>query len=406
MKPYYLPLILLLTFCSQQTEKTLPSDFQLTSIEAPSGEMSSLPYLVRGADDKLYMSWVEKQDSNQVAFKYAYLNEDGWSAPELIASGNDWFVNWADYPMLAVDKDGNMIAHYLAKSSSGTYSYDINIVLKPKDSTGWSTPIIPHQDGTPTEHGFVTMLPNNDGTFTLAWLDGRNTGGGDHSNHGDGAMTVRSAVMNMNGEISEKAELDARVCDCCQTGGAITANGSIIVYRDRSVDEIRDMAFVTKTDEGWSEPQLIAVDNWNIAACPVNGPRVTAKDSTVAAAWYTGANGRPTIKIAFKQKKQFNPPIIIDNVSPLGRVDVILKDAETAFVSWLDGGDKPAIKFRKVNINGAMTPEQIVSQTSEARGSGFPQMELYNDEIYFAWTQLKGESSKVLLKKLKIEPSN
>ncbi len=405
MKWYFFITVVLLASCSQQVEKTLKTDFQLVPINSPAGENASLPHLIEGADGNLYLSWVEKKDSNRVSFKYSKLDSENWTSPELIASGSDWFVNWADYPMLTVDQSGNMVAHYLAKSSSGTYSYDVNIVVKHKDSTSWSEPIIPHKDGTPTEHGFVTMLPNDDETFTLAWLDGRNTGSDSHDHHGDGAMTLRSAVIDMNGGVSESVELDARVCDCCQTGGTTTREGQIIVYRDRSVDEIRDMAYVTKTKEGWSEPKLVAIDNWNIAGCPVNGPRIDASDSIIAVAWYTAANSRPKIKVAFWQNGEFQKPFVIDDSSPLGRVDIVLKDSETAFVSWLDGGEKSVIKFRKVNISGAMSPEQIVSETSEARGSGFPQMEIFNHELFFAWTSISEDSTWVKLKKLKLEPT-
>ncbi|WP_421765051.1 exo-alpha-sialidase [Ekhidna sp.] len=387
--------------CSQSKEKKLLSE--LESVESPAGLNASLPYLVLGEDKNLYLSWVEKGDSNLVNFKYAYFVNDEWSKSELIASGNDWFVNWADYPMLAIDKDGNKIAHYLAKSASGTYSYDVNIVLKHKDSSNWSSPIIPHKDGTPTEHGFVTMLPQNDVSFLLSWLDGRNTGGGGHGEHGGGAMTIRSAVIDMNGNLTEEIELDGRVCDCCQTGGAITPKGAIIVYRDRSVDEVRDMAFVTQMDSGWSQPILIAQDNWKIEGCPVNGPRIASYQNTVAAAWFTSALGRPTVKVAFGIGQDFNEPIIIDDTSPAGRVDIVMVNEQEAMVSWMDGGETPAIKYRKVNINGSMSPVGTVAEMSESRSSGFPQMEILGGDIYFAWTQIDGEKSNIRMAKTALE---
>ena len=237
----------------------------------------------------------------------------------------------------------------------------------------------------------MTMLPNNNGTFLLAWLDGRNTGGGGHG--GGGSMTLRSAVIDMKGDLSNETELDQRVCDCCQTGGVTTSEGAMIIYRDRSVDEVRDMAFVTLSDTAWSQPKLVAEDNWNINGCPVNGSRITSLNNTQAAAWFTSALSRPMIKMAFKQGSNFNEPIIIDSTSPIGRVDVVLIDDNTAIVSWLDGGKKPSIKYRMVNRNGSMSPETIVSETSEARSSGFPQMELINNMLYFAWTEVGDESA-------------
>ncbi|WP_424961366.1 exo-alpha-sialidase [Ekhidna sp.] len=403
MKWIYLILIVFLTFCSTPQSEESETATAIASFSTPTVPKSSLPHLIRGADNNLYMSWVEKRDSNWVDFKYAQLKDEGWSEPEIIASGNDWFVNWADYPMLAVDQNGNKIAHFLAKSSAGTYSYDLNLVLKPSTSSEWSSPIIPHSDGTPTEHGFVTLQPTNDGSFLLTWLDGRNTIAENHTHGLGGAMTIRSAVIDMNGNLSEQSELDGRVCDCCQTGGTISDDGAIIIYRDRSVDEVRDMAFVIKKDSAWSQPKLVAQDNWNIAGCPVNGPRVASYNKTVATAWFTSALGQPKVKVAFKQGKDFNDPIIIDETSPIGRVDVAMLSEETAVVSWLDGGDKSAIKYRKVNINGSMSPITIVTEMSESRGSGFPQMEIYNGEAYFAWTHIDGQKSTIQIAKTSLK---
>lgn len=400
MKWHYLLLLTSFSFCSQPTEE---KPLQMEDFEIPAGIRSSLPYLTSGNNGQLYFSWIEKGDSNRVFFKYSHLDADSWSTPELIAQATDWFVNWADYPMIAVDKSGNKIAHFLAKSSSGTYSYDVNIVLKNKDSSAWSSPIIPHRDDTPTEHGFVTMLPNDNGSFTVAWLDGRNTGGGDHSDHGGGGpMTLRAAVLDLNGGIADESELDGRVCDCCQTSGIITSQGPLFVYRDRSVDEVRDMAFVSKKDGEWQIPKLVAQDNWSIKGCPVNGPSMAIKDGTSAVAWYTAALNRPKVKMAFKVGDDFEDPIVVDDTSPVGRVDIAMINSQTAIVSWLDGGKKPAIKYRKVNQNGSMSPVYNVTEISAERGSGFPQMAVYNQWIYFAWTET-GDMDQIKMKRVVLD---
>ena len=101
MKLRYLALLLLFNFCSQTKEET-PSFIE--DLVSPAIGNSSLPYLIKGNDDNLYLSWIEQGDSNKASLKYAMLNGESWSQPELIAQGDDWFVNWADYPMMAIDK--------------------------------------------------------------------------------------------------------------------------------------------------------------------------------------------------------------------------------------------------------------------------------------------------------------
>ncbi len=384
-------LIILVSCNTRKPEAAIP----VQPIPVPSGESASLPYLITGDDGNLYFSWVEKKDSGWVELKYSKLEGGTWTENELIAKGNDWFVNWADYPMVAVDIDGNMIAHYLAKSSAGTYSYDVNIVLKKAGETNWSSPIVPHRDGTPTEHGFATLLPQNNGTFQVSWLDGRNTGGSNHSEHGgNGAMTIRTAILDMNGELSGKVELDDRVCDCCQTTGANTGNGPVVLYRDRSEMEVRDMSIVRKVNQTWTSPTSVHDDNWNIAGCPVNGPRAASIDNNLVVAWYSASNNQPEVKVAFSKNggETFDQPIIIDEVSPLGRVDIALVSAQKAMVSWLTSENgKTIIKARFVNSIGILSEPQTIAETSESRGSGFPQIERLGDKIYIAWTVYEKE---------------
>ena len=396
---------LLLSSCQKNQEKATENS-ALQNVESPAGSDASLPYLIKGGDDLLYMSWVVKRDSGWIDLKYSVQKEDIWQTPEVIASGNDWFVNWADYPMMAVDKQGNMIAHFLAKSSSGTYSYDVNVVYKPVGGE-WSESIIPHDDGTPTEHGFVTMLPKNDGTFLLSWLDGRNTGGGDHDSGGHGgggAMTIRTAALDMMGNLTQEAELDSRVCDCCQTGGAMTPGGPVIVYRDRSEEEMRDMSFVRFVGNDWSEPKTVNSDGWKIAGCPVNGPRIAAYENTTATAWFTAAEGIAKVKVAFIDDSgaSFQEPIIVDDSVSVGRVDIVMIDNQSACVSWLDLEDEtPLIKFRKVSKDGSMSDPVVVSETSASRGSGFPQMEVIDGTLYFAWTRIEEDKTSISLSKFK-----
>jgi len=89
--------------------------------------------------------------------KFSHWKARGWSRPRQIAQGDNWFVNWADFPSLSALADGTLVAHWLQKSSAGTYSYDVKLSLSHNRGRTWSKPVSPHRDGTPTEHGFVSI---------------------------------------------------------------------------------------------------------------------------------------------------------------------------------------------------------------------------------------------------------
>jgi hypothetical protein len=368
----------------------------LTGLSSPAADGSSLPRLTRGPDGEPWLSWVESNGQGAHSLRFSSFRNGRWSAPATISSGDDWFVNWADFPALLVLPDGLMAAHWLTKTPGGTYAYDVTMAVSSDGGLTWGEPFSPHDDGTLTEHGFVSLFPTA-GRIGATWLDGRNMVGGDgHGDHGSGGMTLRAAVIDEDGSILRGTELDGLTCDCCQTGAAVADGVPIVVYRDRSRSEIRDIYVTRLVDETWSEPVPVARDGWEIAACPVNGPAIDADGTDVAVAWFTGA-GRPTVKIAFSDDAgvTFSPPVAVSVDRPLGRVGVALQGSGRAAVSWLAAtGEAAQIRYRIVSRDGSMGPETVVADTSAGRMSGFPQMIAFDGGLLFAWTGV-GEPDRI-----------
>ncbi|MBK8293051.1 MAG: hypothetical protein IPK96_21060 [Flammeovirgaceae bacterium] len=98
--------------------------------------------------------------------------------------------------MLAVNNN-NYLAHYLARSGTGTYAYDVALVQS-SDGKKWSKPFLLNTDNKEAEHGFVTILPYGD-NFFVTWLDGRNTVmegmAGMEGDHHDGHHGARVCVL-------------------------------------------------------------------------------------------------------------------------------------------------------------------------------------------------------------------
>ena len=183
----------------------------------------------------------------------------------------------------------------------------------------------------------------------------------------------------------------------------MTSEGPVFVYRDRSELEIRDIYITRKVDGEWITPSPIAQDNWNIAGCPVNGPRADAIDDVLGVAWFTAANGQPQVKVIFSNDagETFGQPLTVDQSMPLGRVDLVMIDKQSAMVSWLtQENDETVIKAQRVFTNGTTEAPIVISKTSESRGSGFPQMAKVDQEVFFAWTSLAGDSTNIKMAKI------
>ncbi len=384
-------LILCLTSCAQPGKNLLE---EVNYVDAPAGKNSSLPYLFSN-EEKTLMSWVENSGDTLTSLRYAEMKEGKWQASREILQGDDWFVNWADFPMIAENK-GNLLSHVLKKSASGTYSYDVKLNVLPALSTNWKTDMPLHTDGTPTEHGFLSAVPYKDSSFFVTWLDGRNTI--ENKDGSRGAMSVRAAIVSAKGKVSMDTILDNRTCDCCQTTAAITKNGPIVIYRDRSEEEIRDMSIVRWVGGKWTAPKSIYQDNWLIKGCPVNGPKVASWGNNLAVAWFTAAGDVPKVNLVFSNDggEHFGSPIAVAEVNAIGRVDVLLLDADTAIVSWMESKDIGAqLKALKIASTGKKSDYKIIAEMDGSRKTGFPQMELVKDKVYFAWTDVAKDISTI-----------
>lgn len=402
---YYKALIFF--FClpilfSCQNNKTEVST-QIELIESPAPDGSMQPFLFNN-DGKLLLSWTQKENDTLHGLFFSELQNNVWSPPVKISNGDNWFVNWADFPSV-VANNSNYIAHYLQKSDTATFAYDVMIKQSKDYGKTWSDSFKLHSDSTKTEHGFVTILPYKE-SFVATWLDGRNTVGlnTDH-NHGDGhgAMTLRAAIISEEGVINDEELLDNKTCDCCQTTATITEEGPIIFYRNRTDNEVRDIYFARFDNEKWSEPKPIYNDDWEINGCPVNGPKCDYKDKTLSIAWFTAANKNPKVKVAFSfdNGKNFEKPIELDIEKPLGRVDIAMIDGKSALVSWIaTEGNNTFLKVCKVYSNGKIVNTFIVSNIENSRASGFPQMEIVNDNVYFAWNFVENDLKKIKMAKI------
>jgi len=380
----------------QPSPAAVESDPIFTEIPSPVKEGGE-SNLVIAEDGTVYLSWLSYLNDSTDVLQFSTLNGNKWTTPLEIARGSDWFVNWADFPSMAVfqGSDKHLAAHWLQKSAAGVYDYDVRIALSDDGGENWAPSFIPHTDGIPAEHGFVSLLSLQNERIFAVWLDGRHTkteattADSEHSHGHRGAMTLRTAEFDRQGQLFEEAELDHRICDCCQTDAALTPTGPIVVYRDRSPEEIRDIYVVRKVNGQWTSPQPVAKDQWEIAGCPVNGPAIATLGEQVAVAWFTGAEGKSQVKLAFSNDmgKTFAPPIIIDDGQPIGRVDVVFADKGEALVSWIEQVEESGeVRLARVNAAGKLGESISVTPIGISRQSGFPILKKYKGEYLLAWT--------------------
>ncbi len=354
-------------------------------LELPSGPSAMAPsWAVDGG--RLWLSWIEPGEEGG-RLRLASFDGRGFGEPVTVVDRQDLLTNWADFPSFARGGDGQLYGWYPKLIDPATYAYDA-VLLRSPDGLSWTELGPLHADGVPAEHGFVSLVAAPEGVRAW-WLDGREVSGG-------GATALRTRLGNGPEEVA-----DPRVCDCCGTA----AVEGLVLYRDRSDEEIRDVAWAAPGDGGWSGAPL-AGQGWTIAGCPVNGPALAEGPSGYAAAWYTQAEA-PTVWSAIGPDPATWTPVLVDSETrgrrPLGRVDVAWK-GDRAVVAWLrEEGDQAVVLVRTLSTATGLGPEVEVGRTAANRSAGFPRLALLGEHVFLAWTDVQGDEVSLALARLELD---
>lgn len=363
-------------------------------------ERAGLPFLTSDAKGNILLSYVIATDSAATLY-FSRLAENGWTSPTIIAQGSDWFINWADFPSIVSWGDGRMAAHWLQKNGPGGVDYAVKISRSGDHGKTWTAPVTLHSDTLPREHGFVSLVPFPSGRMFASWLDGRKYPSGvEHAEHDlSHEMTLMGGYIAEDGSVEAEELLDARVCDCCSTASVLGDHGLVTFYRDRSGDEIRDIAEVRWTENGWTEPALLGKDNWKIAACPVNGPQADAIDEQVAVVWFTAAGDNPKVFLSLSGEggEHQSVPVKVSHKSTIGRADVKLINKDFVAVSWVElEENKGLLKVAVFTIDGQRREEWKIAEVPTDRSLGFPQLSSDGKRLVLAWTGESGINTAVI----------
>jgi hypothetical protein len=367
----------------------------LRPLPTPAAASSAQPQLAVAPDGRVVLSWLEHTGNSKArAFRYSYRTESGWTAASTITTRDNFFVNWADVPSVYPLGGGRLVAHWLQYNGAGTYAYDVRLSFSDAQGRNWTPDVAPHRDGTTSEHGFASFFEWPGGGTGVVWLDGREMAGGHGAGHGEerGAMTLRAARIAPDGTIGEDVRIDARVCECCPTTAVATSRAAVVAYRDRSGSEMRDIGVLRLEDGKWSAPALVHADNWQINACPVNGPALAASGDRVALAWFTAEGDRPRVQVAFSSNagRTWSQPVRVDEQKSLGRVDVVMLDNGGAVVMWMEHLETGSeLRARVVHPSGRRDPFITVASMTSDRQSGYARMVRSGDELLFAWVATK-----------------
>jgi len=331
------------------------------------------------------VSWLESGDEG-ATLKFAERAASGWTPAVKVASGEDWFVTDADTPSVLRLSNGTLVADWMQASSEEFEASNLRLTYSKDDGKTWAKSFLPHHDGTITQHAFATLFERPDGALGLVWLDGRLT----VKDREKGPMTIRYGAYDAQWKQTSDRALDAKVCDCCTTSVAMTTDGPIVVYRDRTDNEVRDI-YVTRNEKGvWTPGKAVHSDGWHIEACPINGPAVSARGRDVVVAWFSAPNDQGRAYVAFSSDagRTFGNPVRLDDAASLGKVDIEMLDDGSAVATWVEfANQRSSFRLRRVERSGTKSAPITIAGATGGRIGGVPRLARAGDELVFAWVE-------------------
>jgi len=365
-------------------------------VASPAGPNSSEPQIVDSGRGRI-LSWVERAGAMS-HLKFSERTASGWSPAVTAASGNDWFLSYADVPSVMRLSDGTLVAQWLQQLDPITEAYNLRLSYSKDNGKTWAPSFMPHNDGTKTQHGFASLVEMPGNTLGVVWLDGRNSPF-DFDKPDTGTMTLRYAAYDSSFKQSPDTEIDHKVCECCPTTAVATSDGLLTAFRDRSDEEVRDIA-VSRLESGkWTAASPVAADNWKLDFCPVNGPMLAARGRDVVATWFTVKNDLGQAYAAFSNDagRTWGMPIRLDDGGSLGRTDVEMLDDGSAVASWVEYAEgRSDFKIRRIESSGAKSAPVAVAPVTGGQASGYPRIARVGDELIFAWTDSAIDASGAL----------
>lgn len=232
---------------------------------------------------------------------------------------------------------------------------------------------------------------DNNGKLFAAWLDKRNrVPARDAAKKYEGAALFFASSVDGGASYSDARMAIDNTCECCRIALAFDpSNRPVVVFRNIFEGGIRDHAVISLGDAATpGEPRRVAVDDWQIAACPHHGPSLAvAPNGTYHVAWFTNGKVRKGLFYAHSRDGggSFSAPLAIGmaNRNP-SRPFVIAGPRGLAMVWKEFDGEQTTVNLMTSGDDGASwSRPRVVARTADS--SDHPLLVTDGRRTYLSW---------------------
>ena len=338
-----------------------------------------------GPDGRLWLAWMA---GGHVLVASSGDGGQSFSSPVQVTKEKlnlDWGPDAR--PAMVLDREGRIS---LAFPIFRDKAFNGQVLVSHSSDGGKSfaetAPITPNTES----QRFEALALDADGTVFAAWLDKRNrvqVQQGDQKYVGAGLFFATS--KDGGATYSDARMVKDNTCECCRIALAFDGPGRpVVVFRDIFEDSMRDHAIVAFSDlDTPGEVHRISQDEWQIAACPHQGPSLTISNGVYHVVWSTNGRVRKGLFYASSRDggKTFSDPL------PIGRADrgpsrpFVLAGPQGTTMVWKEfDGDKTVVNLMVSHDDGAnWSKPRTIASTTDA--SDHPLLISDGRRTYLSW---------------------
>ena len=256
----------------------------------------------------------------------------------------------------------------------------------------FSAPVTVNHDLAKITHRFDALAVDGHGRVVIAWVDKRD----EVKARAAGKPYLGAAIYYSWSDDGGKTfapdhTLMEHSCECCRIALAREPDGDVAAFfRGVFGDNIRDHAFaVLRTDGKAAHPQRATFENWNIAACPHQGPGLAIGSSGVLhGVWYEASHGPA---IWYGQLDPGHPPRHVFKIGGpgAGHADVAVHGRDV-WVAWNQVSAEGYRLMLRVSHDGgdAFGAPRAIADSNVAVYS--PQLLVHDGRAFVAWNTASG----------------
>lgn len=369
------------------------------SIEA-AGSKADFLQMTRDHEGNVIAWWAETDSDTQepvVCWSRSPKKELNFEEKQCIGATRRASLHAEGLPELVVKTNGTYVLVFGRRNVQAENQWASSILYIQSFDKGktWTEPEPVHSDDNiENSHAFSTavLLPN--GEVGAVWLDTRNQL--DHSE-------VFFARTHEDEGFGQDKQIGGPSCECCKLSLYVDGTEDLhLVYRSLTKNNIRDISHIVSRDNGktFSTPSVVYNDEWQINACPHNGPDIAASGDHLFVIWYTaggeeglyyarsdGNGGFPTRNRLTKQAKRAYIASLNNHV--LAVWDEIFQREDQSY---------RRVQMGRINQDGELVETHYLSPKG-VKASMPSLLKMNGGSVIASWTQRTEEENQLYFQK-------